>query len=81
MLSIINELSDGQNELVTEITNLDSFTRLSLMTADSKISHPGFLVNKLPEVDPRFQKMISEIDDLKIFSVITNKEMLKITNV
>ena len=81
MLSIINELSDGQNELVQEITNLDSFTRLSLMTVDSKISEIDFLVNKLPEEDPRFQKMISEIDDLKIFSEITNKEILKITNV
>ena len=81
MLSIINELSDGQNELVEEITNLDSFTRLSLMTVDSKISEIDFLVNKLPEEDPRFQKMISEIDDLKIFSEITNKEILKITNV
>ncbi len=81
MLSIINELSDGQNELVEEIANLDSFTRLSLMTVDSKISEIDFLVNKLPEEDPRFQKMISEIDDLKVFSEVTNKEILKITNV
>ena len=27
---------------------------------DSKISEIDFLVNKLPEEDPRFQKMISE---------------------
>ncbi|MGL5246050.1 MAG: hypothetical protein ACRC8C_00610 [Mycoplasmoidaceae bacterium] len=81
MLSIISELNDGQNELIEEITNLDSFTRLSLMTVDSKISEIDFLVNKLPEEDPRFQKMLSEIEDLKIFSELTSNEISNITNV
>ena len=81
MLSIINELSDGQNQVVEEIDNWDSFTRLSVMTVESKISEIDYLGNKLAEEDPRFQKMIREIEDLKIFSEIRNKEILKITNV
>ena len=81
VLSIINVLSDGQNELVEESTNLDSFTRVSWMTVDCKVSQIDFWVNKLQEEDPRFLKMISEIDDLKILSETTNKEILKITNV
>ncbi|MGL5640315.1 MAG: hypothetical protein ACRDCD_01525 [Mycoplasmoidaceae bacterium] len=81
MLSIISELNDGQNELIDEITNLDSFTRLSLMTVDSKISEIDFLVNKLPEEDPRFQKMLGEIEDLKIFSELTSNEISNINSV
>ncbi|MGL5591663.1 MAG: hypothetical protein ACRDCF_02970 [Mycoplasmoidaceae bacterium] len=81
MLSIISELNDGQNELIDEITNLDSFTRLSLMTVDSKISEIDFLVNKLPEEDPRFQKMLGEIEDLKMFSELTSNEISNINNV
>ncbi|MGL4617296.1 MAG: hypothetical protein ACRCUM_03575, partial [Mycoplasmoidaceae bacterium] len=81
MLGIISELNDGQNELIEEITNLDSFTRLSLMTVDSKISEIDFLVNKLPEEDPRFHKMLGEIENLKIFSELTSNEISNINNV
>ena len=71
----------AKNEFMAEISHLVSFTRLSFMTVDSKLSEYDFLVNKLPEAVPRFQKMISEIADLKIFSGTTNNEILKITNV
>ncbi|MGL4647170.1 MAG: hypothetical protein ACRCVI_00395 [Mycoplasmoidaceae bacterium] len=74
-LNMITEITDSNQILMEEIGNLDNYTRITMMTIDSKISELDFLINQIPEEDPKFQNFMQEIESLKQFHDLTAVEI------